>query len=168
MANFLDAFNAGGALEDCPYFEGYFGEHVSQHPGIEQRAGSFQHLCVCVSASPLQPSESLTLGQLLTAMRIVHAPSPEPSWIWKHLQTLSMLMPFKREHLSSPLVLRVSRNGSLLFLTYLPILAPLQRHRLQACRLMRLPQPLGFYPTRVKLPSFPRFDGVPVSPLMNS
>ena len=52
MANFLDAFNAGGALEDCPYFEGYFGEHVSQHPGIEQRAGSFQHLCVCFPASP--------------------------------------------------------------------------------------------------------------------
>ena len=123
---------------------------------------------VCVPASPLQPSESLTLGQLLTAMRFVHAPSPESSWIWKHLQTLSMLMPFKREHLSSPPVLRVSRNGSLLFLTYLPILAPLQRHRPQACRLMRLPQPLGFYPTRVKLPSFPKFDGVPVSPLMNS
>jgi hypothetical protein len=48
MDNFLDAFNMSGALEGCPYFEGYFGEHVSQYPGVEQRAGSFQHLCTSI------------------------------------------------------------------------------------------------------------------------
>lgn len=42
------AVNISGALEDCPYFEGYFGEHFSQHPGITQRAGSFEHLCTCI------------------------------------------------------------------------------------------------------------------------
>jgi hypothetical protein len=50
MDSFLDTFSIGDAREDCPYFEGYFGEHVSQHPGVEQRAGSFQHLCTCISA----------------------------------------------------------------------------------------------------------------------
>ena len=47
MDALLVEFNIRGPLEDCPYFEGYFGEHVSQHPGVEQRAGSFQHLCMC-------------------------------------------------------------------------------------------------------------------------
>jgi hypothetical protein len=153
-------------LRTAPTLKGIL---VNMSPNIQGSSRGLVHsnTYVCVPASPLQPSESLTLGQLLTAMRFVHR-SPEPSWIWKHLQILSMLMPFNREHLSSPPVLRVSRNGSLLFLTYLPLLAPLQRHRHQAWQLMRLPQPLVFYPTRVKLPSFPKFDGVPVSPLMNS
>lgn len=66
MDNLLDTFNISGAPKDCPYFEGYFGEHVSQHPGVEQRAGSFQHLCTCI---PLQPSESLTYDILATLGR---------------------------------------------------------------------------------------------------
>jgi hypothetical protein len=33
------AFETNSGLEEGPYFEGYFGEHISQHPGTEQKAG---------------------------------------------------------------------------------------------------------------------------------
>jgi len=35
------AFRTNARLEEGPYFEGYFGEHISQHPGMEQKAGPF-------------------------------------------------------------------------------------------------------------------------------
>ena len=41
MDEFVLAFETESRLEGGPYFEGYFGEHISQHPGTEQKAGPF-------------------------------------------------------------------------------------------------------------------------------
>lgn len=41
MDEIVLAFRTNTRLEEGPYFEGYFGEHVSQHPGMEQKAGPF-------------------------------------------------------------------------------------------------------------------------------
>jgi len=40
--NIVLAFQASAPFELGPYFEGYCGEHVSQYPGIEQKAGLFR------------------------------------------------------------------------------------------------------------------------------
>jgi hypothetical protein len=37
------AFQSGAPFGPGPYFEGYCGDHVSQHPGKEQKAGPFGH-----------------------------------------------------------------------------------------------------------------------------
>lgn len=36
-------FQSGAPFGPCPYFKGYCGEHVSQYPGKEQKAGPFGH-----------------------------------------------------------------------------------------------------------------------------
>ena len=35
------AFQTNSRFEEGPYFEDYFGEHISWHPCTEQKAGSF-------------------------------------------------------------------------------------------------------------------------------
>jgi len=41
MNEIIHAFRTNTCLEEGPYFEGYFGKHIFQHPGMEQKAGSF-------------------------------------------------------------------------------------------------------------------------------
>ena len=43
LDNFVLAFQSAAPFGPGPYFEGYCGEHVSQHPGKEQKAGPFGH-----------------------------------------------------------------------------------------------------------------------------
>jgi hypothetical protein len=43
IEDFALVFQSGEPSEPGPYFEGYFGEHVSQYPGKEQKAGPFRH-----------------------------------------------------------------------------------------------------------------------------
>jgi len=43
MDEIVLAFETNSRLEEGPYFKGYFGEHISQHPGIEQKAGPFAY-----------------------------------------------------------------------------------------------------------------------------
>lgn len=41
MNEIVLAFGTNARLEEGPYFEGYFGEHISQHSDMEQKAGPF-------------------------------------------------------------------------------------------------------------------------------
>jgi hypothetical protein len=43
MDDIVLAFRTGASVEEGPYFEGYCGEHISHHPGIEQKAGLFKY-----------------------------------------------------------------------------------------------------------------------------
>lgn len=41
MGGYLAAFFLSAAIqEDAPYFDGYFGEHQMDYPGVEQLAGT--------------------------------------------------------------------------------------------------------------------------------
>jgi len=43
MDDIILAFRASAFVEEGPYFEGYCGEHISHHLGIEQKAGLFKY-----------------------------------------------------------------------------------------------------------------------------
>lgn len=43
MDDVVLAFRTSASAKEGPYFEGYCGEHISHHPGIEQKAGSFRY-----------------------------------------------------------------------------------------------------------------------------
>ena len=45
MADIVLAFGTGAPFEEGPYFKGYCGEHISHHPGIEQKAGPIKYNC---------------------------------------------------------------------------------------------------------------------------
>ena len=49
MENTVATFKSSRPFEEGPYFEGYFGEHVSQYPGLEQKAGAFIYHGMSVS-----------------------------------------------------------------------------------------------------------------------
>ena len=98
LDDFVLAFQSAASFEPGPYFEGYCGEHVSQHPGKEQKAGPFGHSGIFL---PMRQSDDIDTTNQTTSLSVIsltllikalfeHVSAPQ--WIWRLQRWRCMLM----------------------------------------------------------------------------
>jgi len=74
MDDIVLAFRTSARLEEGPYFEGYCGEHISCHPGIEQKAGPFKYDGSVIDHSvPYKPDREAIRARQRTIMDLESA-----------------------------------------------------------------------------------------------
>jgi len=89
LDDFVLRFQSAAPFGPGPYFEGYCGEHVSQHPGKEQRAGPFGNSGISL---PMRRQSDINVTNETTSLSIInpillvkalfeHVTAPQ--WTWR-------------------------------------------------------------------------------------